>query len=263
MSFTFVNPFERKLEKLDNDILIKKLNNNEFISPYCETHKEELLRTLVKPVSGKDKNGISKFKNISSGFLNIKGGMRNTVGNPGEYEGTVYIFGGRLAFGSGVSDEDTIASRVTSMLEQPYRVVNYANSWGISNFSDTRELMESTNYKDNDIVVLITENWLHESWAPRTHWFEWDALDDNRVIKTDTFPAFKKPDREDYFILPYAYSPEGNRKVAELIVDGINISIKASAAEEAKAEKSLSDELQMLKDKVDELNKKMDEIIFV
>ena len=258
MSYSYIKPSEKKLEKLGISRLKNDILEGKELLDVHKGKKSVLKETLIVPELLKDDDGVKRFKDVCGKYLNIENGFRKTENSPDEYEGTIYLFGGILLFGTGVKDKETIASYLQSLLiksKKPYRVVNVSNSWGIKDFSDSLKLMNSMKFGKKDIVVLLTSGYRHETWAPRPHWFEWDGVDGSVYNKIDTFPLFAEAERDDYFLLESVYSPEGNKAVAGLISEKINNVLKLNREDLSMAEsiEEIQRELEALKKKFEEL----------
>jgi hypothetical protein len=82
------------------------------------------------------------------------------------------------------------------------------------------ELLNSTRFTKDDVVVLLLPNKILPQEPQLLHWINYDGLPD-KVVKVDALPLFYKKDRPIYFTLPNAYSPECNKALADLIMKAI------------------------------------------
>lgn len=101
--------------------------------------------------------GIPKLKDMESKYYNVKGGERLTVGQPNEYNNTIYFFGPCLVIGWYVEDAHTIESQLQAILNSKgiaSKVVN-CGCW-----SDELQLYQricSTKFKKGDIVLIYDQ----------------------------------------------------------------------------------------------------------
>ncbi len=211
----------------ESDVINKITNEYSDLPPqFGGISQEELLETMRFQKTHYEPNtNILKFNDVQGKYVNIKNGTRNTVGQPSGYVGTIYIFGGPHAFGYGVKDSETIASYLQKIIELPYRVENYANCWRYE-YSYAMNLIDSMNFKENDIAVFVMANWQTPIiFDLYRHWLQWDAIEDP-IIKVDAFPLFEKADRPDYFLHKLGFTPKGNLELAKLIRDAVYSAIK-------------------------------------
>ncbi|WP_406546004.1 HAD-IIIC family phosphatase [Succinimonas sp.] len=208
--FTLSNPVSRQL------LMQHKLSS--FADFIKKSNLDKLIETLKSPALTQ-KDGCQFFKDQKGPYLNIEHGFRKTVGVPAKYKGTVYLVGNCISFGAGCSDEETIASFLQQSLKLPYRVVNYSNFvW--DDWNKAIELLNSTRFTKDDVVVLLLPNKILPQEPQLLHWINYDGLPD-KVVKVDALPLFYKKDRPIYFTLPNAYSPECNKALADLIMKAI------------------------------------------
>ena len=100
---------------------------------------------------------MMRLKDTTGKYLNILRGERLTVGQPKDYERTVYFFGACLVIGNYVADAHTIESWLQKRFNDAgmkIRVVN-CGSWG-DNVSMLSRII-STKYRKGDVVVTIKE----------------------------------------------------------------------------------------------------------
>jgi hypothetical protein len=150
------------------------------------------------------------FENIVGDYVNVSGGMRRHSGSEARRKPTVCLFGGRLLYGQGVSDLDTLPARLQTLLPD-YNVTNAANFIEPEEAGRMFSLMGVMNFKQGDIVVIAledTDNWL----VPFQYRYIGDTL-----LKLDATSALVPTD-----ILPNnVYTPDANRKIAALLRDKI------------------------------------------
>lgn len=182
---------------------------------------EELLETLRIPELRTDpESKITCMRDASGRYCNIEGGNRRTVGQPTPARRRVFLFGTSYAYGLGVRDEETIPSLLQRMLGPEWQVWNYANALRDTDYDTVLRRLFFTQYKPDDILVLLLTNWQAETAELRWHWLNWDACRDG-VEQLDAFPAFLREDRPAYFLMDGAYTKAGNEVLAKLIFDAI------------------------------------------
>lgn len=223
MTYRNITSSEKLLTDVNVSSIIKTANKSKekLPKPLQEFDIDVINEVFKKPDFYEDQSdGNWRMKDVKGNYFNIENGFRKTVNAPDKYIGTIYLFGDIITLGCGVKDEDTIASKLQEMLDIPYRVVNYANAWQIAEYSRALKLMESIEYNENDIVIILISGWRHELVAPRPHWLEWDAIE-KPITKIDAFPLFAEPGRPDYFTSNSSYNPQCNEALAKLLKDNI------------------------------------------
>jgi cytidyltransferase-like protein len=124
----------------------------------CEWTNETVNEMAAQRQGCIRKNGIIYLKDVKSSRCNVINGERMTVGQPLEYERTIYFYGPCLITGWYVEDSKTLESYLQAIVnEKEYRVrcVNYGS------FQDELSLLLkicSTEYKKGDIVVIYDKN---------------------------------------------------------------------------------------------------------
>ena len=226
--------FSTKIFLSNEKVLFDSLKNDGVVYTQIKNHyddlppqyhvipQEELLETMKKPTFCK-KAGTELYElnDVKGKYLNIENGFRKTSGQPEKYVGTIYIFGGSHAFGCGVKDSETIASYLQEIIGLPYRVENYANCWGLKDYSRALMLMNSMKFRKNDIIVFIMANYERpERHNRKYHWLTWEALD-KPIIKVDSLPLFQKVDRPDYIMHAGSYNAACNFELAKMIQKAI------------------------------------------
>lgn len=154
---------------VDKEILKKFLYANTHISNvlpasamkdfYEELYAEEYARDVAAfPADIERINGVYQLKDRSGQYQNIKNGERLTVGQPEEYDRTIYFFGPCFIVGSRVEDKHTIESFLQAKCnkaENKCRVVNLG-CW--DSIGDTMRRVLSTPIQQNDIIVIYLDN---------------------------------------------------------------------------------------------------------
>ncbi len=135
---------------------------NERAMPYIETFFDDLysrdgyVESIMNErfvVDGPEY--MMRLKDTSGRFLNIRDGERLTVGQPEEYDRTVYFYGPCLPIGNYVSDEYTVESFLQKRFNDAgmkIRVVNYG-SWG-NNVTTINRIIK-TQFRKGDIIVIM------------------------------------------------------------------------------------------------------------
>jgi len=176
---------------------------------------EKMSQTAILPPAYMDGNNIWRFSDRDSEYMNITGGLRQTANQPDKYAGTVYIFGGSMAFGKLVSDDDTIASKLQDSINLPLRIVNFANFDGRMQASRMLSLINSIDFCPNDIIVIAMEE---DQTASTIIPFQFRFIS-NSFLKADALSVLDGVSGAYY--LNNVYSPKGNTLVAELLREKI------------------------------------------
>ncbi len=139
-------------------------NFNERVWPYAESFFDDLYpvegyaESILNNCFFVERNDQSmRLRDTSGKFLNIRMGQRVTVGQPEEYEKTVYFYGACLVVGSYVADEYTVESWLQKRFNDAgmkVRVVN-CGSWG-DNVSTLSRIV-STRFHKGDVVVAMLQ----------------------------------------------------------------------------------------------------------
>lgn len=158
------NKSENEMEIIKENINLKDIRLNLStkkitIPPALKRFNKniEYNKEVMKPYYLTEKNKIHLIEDINSEYVNVVNNFRLTTNQPIEYNNTIYLFGNSVTFGLGSSDDNTISSFLQRIINDnnfKYRVVNYSNH--ASNDYDYQfELMNSINFKPNDIIVSI------------------------------------------------------------------------------------------------------------
>lgn len=101
---------------------------------------------------------LCRLKDISGKYHNVKGGERLTVGQPQEYDRTIYFFGSCIILGAYVEDKHTIESFLQ------VKCISTGNNCRVVNLGcwDSQagivQRILTTPIKENDIIVIYLEN---------------------------------------------------------------------------------------------------------
>ncbi|MDR2751209.1 MAG: hypothetical protein LBC41_11160 [Clostridiales bacterium] len=177
--------------------------------------------TMALPPSSLGKDGVWRFEDRTGNFTNVESGYRKTHSQPLKAIGTIYLFGGAAAFGQGLSDDETIASLLQSLLALPLRVVNCSNYSSRLHAGRMMSLMKSIQFKQNDIIVVCMED---DIKAPPSVPFLYKRLEGD-WIKADALPSVLDA-RDNAFLSVNLFSPKGALAVAKAIKDTIYDIIK-------------------------------------
>ena len=123
---------------------------------------------------------MMRLRDTSGKYLNIRSGERRTVGQPEDYERTIFFYGPCLVVGNFVADEYTIESWLQKRFIEAgmkVRVVN-CGSWG-DNVSILSRIV-STRFHKGDIVVALMQD-LNDPIDGVTTFHLWEALEKHRV----------------------------------------------------------------------------------
>ena len=122
---------------------------------YSEEYAEEITTTVYKQSY---RDGVACLEDVHSKYYNVINGERITVGQPENYENTVYFFGPCFIVGWMAEDSHTIESTVQRRINElgiPIRVVNHG-CW--TDAFDEIKKIDSVHYKRGDIIVVFLKN---------------------------------------------------------------------------------------------------------
>ena len=176
---------------------------------------DKLAQTAILPPTWLDTDNVWRFSDCEGTYMNITNGLRHTVNQPDKYAGTVYIFGGSMAFGKMASDDETIASRLQTSINMPLRILNCANFDGRMQAGRMLSLIDSIRFHPNDVIVIAMEE---DQTASTIVPFQFKYID-NSFIKVDALSVLNGVFGAYY--LNNVYSPLGNSLVAELLRETI------------------------------------------
>lgn len=97
-----------------------------------------------------NKKGYIEVENCETTMVNYCNGVRHTIGNPKEYENTIYLYGPCFVRGIMVTDRYTLASFLRNKIDKKYYLENRGNVDNIKNIS-----MRLPTYKRGDIVIIM------------------------------------------------------------------------------------------------------------
>ena len=125
--------------------------------------RKEIDNVLTPPESYLDVYGVRKFKDFSSQYVNTGGGIRVTTGQPPQYDHSVFVLGGCLAFGVAASDDKTISSYLQSELNKyapGYRFIVHNYGYYLMQEETDRsmemfDVLESLPVRAGDIVLIL------------------------------------------------------------------------------------------------------------
>ena len=120
-----------------------------------------------------------------------------------------------MVFGKLLSDDETIASKLQSAVNLPFRIVNCANFDGRMQASRMLSLLNSFDYGPNDVVVIAMEE---DQTASAIVPFQFKYID-NSFIKADALSVLNGVLGAYY--LNNVYSPRGAFLIAELLREKI------------------------------------------
>ena len=125
-------------------------------------------------------NEQMRLRDSNSRYVNVSKGERRTVGQPVEYERTIYFYGPCLVIGSYEGDEYTIESWLQKRINEcGYRVkVVNCGCWG-GNVA-TLNRMVSTLFKKGDVIVALMED-LDIKFEGMKSVNIWETLEKNQV----------------------------------------------------------------------------------
>lgn len=98
--------------------------------------------------------GITKLKDEEGRFFNVTDGERLTVGQPAEYNKSIYFYGACISIGLRVEDAHTIESWMQKRLNENQKNVRVVNYGCCSDWFSILNRIVSTKYRQGDIVVI-------------------------------------------------------------------------------------------------------------
>ncbi|MDR1542367.1 MAG: hypothetical protein LBU32_31210 [Clostridiales bacterium] len=215
---------ERKLMQLTAEKIMRAANRSMSRLPgaYDSYSLSKVLETMTLPPNTLGRDDIWRFEDRTGNYANVSMGYRRTCMQPDRFIGSVYLFGGAMVFGQGVSDDETIASCLQSILALPLKVVNCSNYISRVQAGRLFSLMQSIPFKQNDLAIIaLEEDWGGSPSVP----FQFKYLGDD-LIKLDALPLIESSSRNGFFLAGNLYSAKGNMAVAKLIRDKIYDIIK-------------------------------------
>lgn len=108
-----------------------------------------------------NKNGLSMLKNCSQPYYNVSDGERKTVGQPQEYNKTIYFVGPCFIYGQYVEDKNTIESLLQKKIRNTgydIRVVNCGSLGYSQNFESMWARILGIDMKKGDILVIYFQS---------------------------------------------------------------------------------------------------------
>lgn len=140
-------------------------NMNELVWPYADVFFDDMagLPEYVDSILHgcfivEQEDQFMHLRDMESCYINVRHGERVTVGQPKNYDRTIYFFGPCLIIGTYSGDALTIESWLQKMLNErgiPARVVN-CGCWGGNIINISRIL--TTNFRPGDIMVAMMED---------------------------------------------------------------------------------------------------------
>ena len=127
--------------------------------PYLEGVRE----VLTQPDMYRSFDGSRKFFDKKGKYVNCVNGYRLTSNQPREYKRCIYILGGCIELGIGVSDSHTYASILQNILnrdvpEKGFKVINCGmGCTGISKIDEMLKTVKTLPLKKDDIVIGLGE----------------------------------------------------------------------------------------------------------
>ncbi len=141
--------------KKRQNILYKEFWEDFFDELYSYEYAKEIVE---RSIAISKKKLILSLKDTETEYYNVKNGERLTIGQPTEYEKSIYFFGACIAIGERVEDSHTIESYLQNLLNRDgyrIRVVNYG-CWA-DNFLLLQRIC-STDFKKGDIAIVLNIN---------------------------------------------------------------------------------------------------------
>lgn len=125
---------------------------------FDDTYADDFTRELLTDPHEHIKDGfLVHLKDRNSRYFNVVDGERVTVGQPVEYDQTLYLFGPCIVVGAFTKDEHTIASYLQKLLNASGRRIRVVNCgcWGKRLYLLARII--DTEFKKGDIAIVYDE----------------------------------------------------------------------------------------------------------
>ena len=101
--------------------------------------------------------GYNILKDMESKYCNIVDGRRITIGNPADYEKTIYFFGPCFIVGRYVEDKHTIESFLALKLKKLGYNIRVVNCGVFNSVFAQLKLIDLTDFKKGDIIVVFDD----------------------------------------------------------------------------------------------------------
>jgi hypothetical protein len=207
MSIRTVN-YTKMIENIVNG------NRDRLPSVFENISDKMLTETMRPPEYFIRSDGVKTMRDRQSEFFNIEGGFRKTTNQPGNFIGTVYLFGNEAVLGLGSSDENTIASKLQKIIDLPLKIENYSNCFGGFDFGNIFPLINSISFRPNDIIILLLPEL--RSSGVELHWFDWGSCC-KPIRKFDATELFDQVGRPDIYLTDSCLTDYANQRIAELL----------------------------------------------
>lgn len=164
-------------------------------------------------VQGQNRKVLLDFESENQHIIN---GRRITIGQPSKYKNNIYMHGSCTVRGTGVEDNQTIASYLQASINQhypeSYRVVNSAIGRG-SSMDDDFEHIKEQQYSKGDIVILAN----HQLLGMLSDSF----CKNHNILKITTTALFHRPhDYGEWFNDNVIHTNHrGNKVIADHLYD--------------------------------------------
>ena len=131
------------------------VNPDLFYGDYYSSEYFDFFKNIsftIKPC-----NGYNVLKDFNSIYCNVVDGRRVTVGNPVDYEKTIYFFGPCFIIGKYADDKNTIESLLSLKLNGLGYKVRVINSGSFNSVFSQLKLIDSFDIKSGDIVIVFDD----------------------------------------------------------------------------------------------------------
>jgi len=191
------------------------VNSTKAISPLHHYFDPAgILEVLSTPKSYHDVNGVRRFEDISGRYVNTAGGHRVTSYQPERAQRTIFLTGGCIVFGVGSDDSRTIASHLQNLLN-----INLPDSGII--VQNYGFFLEEVDKKNNELLQILNalpvkpgDIVLYPAYTDGSDPFL--RYNINLVNSAECSRSY------DVFLDVDHYTPDGNRLIAEGLLQGLS-----------------------------------------
>lgn len=167
-------------ENVDNNMVPESMYGDFFDELYSTEYAGQILNIPFENVNDK---GVFKLKDCSSRYYNVAGGERRTVGQPENYERTIYFFGPCYIYGHYAEDKNTIESFLQERLsgeQSAVKVVNYGCLGMYTGYMCLPRIADTQLRKGDIVVIGKPPEGMHQINYLDLNWF---AVENNVDVK--------------------------------------------------------------------------------
>lgn len=144
----------RQLKKRDTNRLPASAYDGFFDGLYAQADRRKIADLQFDLIRERAMEGFNVLKDASEPYYHVKDGERLTVGQPAEYERTVWFYGPCLVVGFYAEDQYTIESFLQTRLNESGRSVRVVNLGEVDTTLGRLNHISHTELKTGDVVVV-------------------------------------------------------------------------------------------------------------